>query len=204
MCGFTTTERLWYGSFLKLHGPCEFVHLCFQVFQHLPNVSFQDMPHLLQVLGIVGLALQSFARPLAVAQMIFQANLELAAGNVFGRKVEVASTQGYVLPYQLEQLPHAAHAGERPQVFRAVADDPPGKKDARERLVPDDDIRIGLVVLQFYIVSGTVMFDQRVFQQKGIMFRIRDGIFYMRNQGNEFLGLEVVGLPAEIGADALP
>lgn len=144
------------------------VHPLLQVFQHLAYVSLQYLSHLLQV-GIVFIVTKPLAGSLGVAQAIFQTNLVFTSGNVGGSKVQITGAQLYLL-HHFQQFFYLKHTRKGPYVFRSVPDKPTGKEHTGERFIADNHIRIGLVVLQCYVETWLKMFDQRVFQQEGIMF----------------------------------
>jgi hypothetical protein len=53
--------------------------------------------------------------------------------------------------------------------------EPSRADDPRKPLIQNADIRKGLIILQENVVLGLMGFNQVVFQQEGIKFRIGDG-----------------------------
>src|SRR3569833_903279 len=106
--------------------------------------------------------------------MVFQAYLVLAFTDLVLRKVELACPQLYITFYKIQQLPHLAHRSKGSQVFGAVIDLEAGEEYTGKRFIANDDIRVGLVVLQIDVELGLVLLDERVLQQKSILFRIHD------------------------------
>ena len=161
------------------------------------------MAHLLQVLGIIFGALQSLAGAFAVAQVILQAYLEFALGYIGGSQLQVATTECDIVLHQLQQLFYPAQPGKGAEVFRAIADNAAGKEYTGEVFVLNDDVGVGLIVLELYIEAGLVMLDEGIFQQKGIVLRICDRKIYGVDEGNKAAGLVVVYRFIEVRADAL-
>lgn len=55
----------------------------------------------------------------------------------------------------------------------------------------DDDGRVGLVVFEFDVVPGLVLFDQAVFQKQGVHFCGDDNELNVCDLLNEYLGFSV-------------
>ena len=66
-------------------------------------------------------------------------------------------------------------------------------------LARDADGRVGLSVLQKYVVTGIIFLYQRILQKQRILFGVDNGIGYVVNLAYQYLRLESVDLPVEIG-----
>ena len=73
-----------------------------------------------------------------------------------------------------------------PEILGAVLDLLPGEENPGKWLILYDDIRICFIVFQINIKQRLVLFDEGIFQKKGILFRIDDGKF---DFGNAFYQL---------------
>jgi hypothetical protein len=121
--------------------------------------------------------------------VVFQAYLEFLLLYVVICKVEFTGTQGDIVANKGKQFPNPAHGSERAQVFRPVGYDGAGKENAGEGLFFDNDIRIGLIVLKVDIIPGLKLFNEGVFQQKGILFGIYNGKFDVVDALYQLMGL---------------
>jgi hypothetical protein len=74
--------------------------------------------------------------------------------------------------------------------LRAVGDLLPGEEDPRKVFVLDDDIGVGLIVLQVDVEQGLELFDEGVLKQKSILFGVHYGKLYLPNPFYQFVGFE--------------
>jgi hypothetical protein len=64
---------------------------------------------------------------------------------------------------------HRAHIGEGAEVAGAVFNNMPGPENTGEGLGGDTDHRIGFAVLEVDVVLGSMLLDQGVFQEQGLV-----------------------------------
>lgn len=83
----------------------------------------------------------------------------------------------------------------RTEVTGAVLYHPTGQKHPRERLASHAYPRIGLGILEKYIVAGLILLDEVVLKQEGIRFTVNYGVTRIRNLADQHpgLGVEPVG-----------
>jgi hypothetical protein len=86
--------------------------------------------------------------------MKLEANFKLSFFNIALRQVKRACTQGNRLFYKFKQLPNFAYRRIRTKILRAVFNLLPGKKNPGKRLIFDNDVRVGFIVLQVNIKQG--------------------------------------------------
>ena len=90
------------------------------------------------------------------------------------------------------------HAGKRTQIFRAIANEPAGKKNTREVFFFNNDIRIGLIVFQVNVEPGLIVLDKRVLQQKSIMLGTGNGKLNAPDKLHQPAGFMVIYILVEI------
>jgi hypothetical protein len=97
----------------------------------------------------------------------------------------LASPQREESPHEVEVSVDDIGARIRPEVAATVVDDAPGPEYARVFLVRDPDGRVGLAVLQVYVVLRRVLLDQVVLEEEGLVFRLRQNPLERRGLGHE-------------------
>ncbi|MNR55784.1 hypothetical protein D3C85_1762330 [compost metagenome] len=86
---------------------------------------------------------------------------------------------------------HHPHGGIGPKVGRAVFHSISGPEYSWKRFFFNDNPGVGLIIFQHDIVSGLMFFNETVFQQPGINFRIYNGESDLPDFGNEYFGLAI-------------
>ena len=148
------------------------------------------------------MALCADARALAVLDVVFQADVELARGDVFGREGQMAGTERVEVLDELEQGVQRGNVAVGPEVGGTVAHDVPRLEDAGKVFVRHADGRIGLIVLQQHVVVGLVALDEVVLQQERVFFRVHHDILDVSDLAHQHGGLPALVVFAEIGIDA--
>ena len=74
-----------------------------------------------------------------------------------------------------EHFPHLSGGGEGTKVFRPVTDHPSGQEHPRKGFMPDNDERIGLVILQVDVEPRLEFLDEAVLKQQSVLFRRGNG-----------------------------
>src|SRR5690606_20997740 len=139
------------------------------------NFAIKDIPDVIQALFIIFLSLVSFTGSFAVSDLVLEANLKLPFTDVFFTECQVTRPQRVQFANGIHDGMHHADGGVGPEVSRPVPDELPCWKNPRKALVFDDNPGIRLVILEHDIISGLVLFDQAIFQEPGIDFRINNG-----------------------------
>ena len=135
------------------------------------EVAAEDVADRVHALVVVLLALFADARGLAVAHVVFEARAEFACVDVLLAQVVFAGADRMELAHDVEDGVHRLGRRIRPEVLRAVLDDVPGRMDAGEPLLADDDGQVGLVVLQLDVVPRLVLFDEAVLEEQRVHLR---------------------------------
>ena len=74
--------------------------------------------------------------------------------------------------------------------------------DAGEGLVADDDLGIGLVVLEKDVVAGLMFLDEGVLEDKGLSFGAHDDILDTADLAHQKAGLRAGYVALEVATDA--
>ena len=189
----------------EIHGLHRSMHLFFQPIRDHGNLTIQDIFDIGQILIIVFLGLVTFARPLAIADLIFQTDLVLPFGNILWGKVQVTGTQWKEFADHVQDDVHHPDRSIRTVILGSILDVLAGPEYSRKMLLFDDNPRIGLIILEHHIVAGLVFFDQVVFQQPGIDLRIHDGESDPVDLAHQHTGLAIqLGLVYKIGTYPIP
>lgn len=92
----------------------------------------------------------------------------------------------------------------RAEIAGTVMDHLPGQEHTRKGLPCHTYPRIGLGVLQQYVVARFILLDQVVLEEQGVGLTVNDGILDVSNLGYENPGLEIQAVFGhEILRDAL-
>ena len=189
---------------LEAQLPRRTFHLPFEILPHGAQIAAEHRDDQLHLPGVLLLTLQTDAGPLAVAQMVLQADRIASPGDLFGRKIEFARAQR---DHLADEVQHAALHHHRPvgtEVLRAVAQQRARGLHAGKRLAPHDDPRIGLVVLEQDVVTRLEALYQGVFEQQGIRLAPDDDVTDGGDLADQHPHLRAVLLRLhEIGRNAL-
>ena len=99
---------------------------------------------------------------------------------------------------EIEYSLHRHHVRVGAVVGAPFLVDGTGAEDTWEEFVGDADGRVGLAVFQQDIITWVVLLDERVLQQKCIFFCIHNGVTYVVNLADEYLGLKTIHLCVEV------
>ena len=149
-------------------------HLPLEVLPHGPQVAFQHRNDHLQQPSVLLLGLPSDAGPLAVPEVVLQADRVFAPGDRPGVEVEFAGAQRHHLADEIEHAVLHHHRTVGSEILRPVAREGPRGLHAGEMLPADHDPRIGLVILQQDVVTRLEGLYQRIFEQQGVRFATHD------------------------------
>ena len=191
------------GGLFKPHFGCRADHFRAQVFGRLPGVAAQQRRYQFDPFAVFGFALQTDARSLTVADVVFQADAVFAFGDRFRGEIQRTRAQTVDAAHQVEHRFLDIDRSVRPEIAGTVALAPPGGLYARKRFVADHDPRIGLVVLQQDIVPRLKTFDHAVFEQESLVLGCHDRVPQVgdpRDHHAHFGAL--VGFRRKIGIDA--
>ena len=168
------------------------------------EVAAQDGADGVDALVVILLALLADARGLAVAHVVFEARPEFACVDVLLAQVVFAGPNGVQLAHDVEHGVHRLGRSIRSEILRAILDDVPGRMDARETLLADDDGWVGLVVLELDVVSRLVLLDEAVLEEQRVHLGGHHDEPDVGNLLDEQPGLAVlVGLLAEVAGHPL-
>ena len=87
--------------------------------------------------------------------------------------------------------------------MRLIALSVTGDVDAGIFLRADLDIRIGLGVLELYIVLGRVLLDKHVFERERLDLRVADDVIEVLDETDHTRRLHRVVVTGEVGSDAI-
>ena len=179
-------------------------HLPFEVGAHGAQIAFEHRDGHVEQLPVLLGALRADARPLAVAQVVLQADGVPAARDRFGSEIERAGAQRDHLADEFQDAVLHRHRRVGPEVLRAVALQLARGLDAGEVLAAHDDPRVGLVVFEQDVVAGLQLLDERIFEQQGVGFAVDDDVADLDDLAHQHphLGGMLLVLH-EIGGDAL-
>ena len=179
-------------------------HLPFEVGAHGAQVAFEHRDGHVEQLPVLLGALRADARPLAVAQVVLQADGVPAARDRFGSEIERAGAQRDHLADEFQDAVLHRHRRVGPEVLRAVALQLARGLDAGEVLAAHDDPRVGLVVFEQDVVAGLQLLDERIFEQQGVGFAVDDDVADLGDLAHQHphLGGMLLVLH-KIGGDAL-
>jgi hypothetical protein len=92
-----------------------------------------------------------------------------------------AAPQGIIDPEKIQQSAGMHDGTVGPEVAGAVPDHPSGQEDSRKRLGAHAYPGISFGILQEYVVTRFVAFDEVILKQKCIGFTVYDRILYIRD-----------------------
>ena len=95
-----------------------------------------------------------------------------------------------------------AYIGVGAEALGAVACGASLDADPGEGLVVDDDLGVGLVVLEEDVVAGLVLLDQRVLENEGLGLATHDDVLYAAYLTHQEACLGALHLTLEVAADA--
>ena len=143
---------------LKAQFGGEVFHFLLHGLRHFCRIAFKNVATGGDVAQVLIVRLFSNARSLAAMYVVVQAYLIFAAFYAFLRDDSLAGTRLIELPAQVEQGVHCRHMAVRTEIGSA-ARAPPCLENARQVFVSNGNGRVGLVVLEQYVVAGFVAFD---------------------------------------------
>ena len=138
----------------------------------------------------------------AVLDVVFQAYFKFSFTNVFGCQGVMASPQRIEFLDEFQQRIHRWNVAIWTIIGGSVADDVSCLEDPWKIFVAYADGRVGLVVLQQYVVPRTIFLDEVIFEQKRIFFGFHDDVSYVCNLAYQDTCLAIRVFPVEIGRDS--
>jgi hypothetical protein len=133
--------------------------------------------------------------------MVLEADFVLAESYLVRREVEVAGADGVEVTYHRHGGVRHPHVGIRTEAYRAIVGRAALDTDAGEGFVADDDLGIGLVVLEQDIVAWLVLLDEGVLEDESFGLGAYDYILYTTNLAHQEAGLRAGDIPLEVAAD---
>ena len=130
--------------------------------------------------------------------MIIKTYLVFTFRDTFIRYGQIACSQSVKRAYQSQQIMCMHRRAVWTEVLGTVPHKTAGNGHPRKLLIAQTDPGIGLAVLQEDIVTGLILFDQIVLQEKCIRFRANHSMLYIRYSGNHDLRLAVQTAGTEI------
>ncbi len=177
------------------------MHLFGQGSHEFRGFAFQEVDDLGDHPVVRRFALQPLARSLAFVYVVVETDLEFFSPDLFIVEFQPATADLENRTEQVDNRAQLPRFGIGAEIGRAVMTHLSGEKYSRERLVRDDKIRIGLVVLEVDVVSGFEILYEIVFEDERFDFRGSDDHFdigYMADQ--DFCLAEEPVRVAKIGA----
>ena len=110
--------------------------------------------------------------------MVLEADFVLAESHLVRREVEVAGADGVEVTYHRHGSVCHPDVGIWTEAYRAILGRAALDTDTGEGFVADDDLGIGLVVLEQDIVAWLVLLDEGVLEDEGFGLRSYDNILY--------------------------
>ena len=140
-------------------------HLVLEVAKHLTGVAFQDFTGLKDVLLVVFIGLFAYARTHAFLNMVVEADLILTRLHALLGNGRHTGTRVIELLNEIKYGVHRPHMGVGTEVGAPFLVDGTGLEDAGQVFVGDADGRVGLAILQEYVIAGVVFLDEGVLQE---------------------------------------
>ena len=189
-----------HGRPLELQAFGGLLHAAAYRFDDAVGLTLQEQHHLIDDLGVLVPVYRADARSYAAVDVEVEARARVVARDGLG-----AGAVGEQLLQQVERAPHAARAGERPEVARAVVGHLARDVHLRKFLGNVDfDERVALVVFEARIVLGLPLLDEVALQDQRLLLGLRDYELEVLHPAHHVadLGHEVGGAP-EVRADAV-
>jgi hypothetical protein len=155
-------------GFFELHALGVVRHQLLEMPFHRAEIAPQHVLYLLDFVVVRCFRFEALAGALAVLDMVFEADLELATSNVLLRQTEVAGAQWEQLFYQIQNGFHPKLGSIWPEVRGAIPNDPAGEEDPWKPLILDAEVGIALAVFQHHVVRWLEALDERAFEQQGV------------------------------------
>ena len=188
--------------FLKSHLGGQLLHLLHEFGTYSARVSFEYLAHFGHTLHVVVAALQAHAWCLAVFYVVFQARLVFTSLDSLGRDRLPASPERIDAVDEFEHVVECAGVAEGSVVCSCTGYYLAGLEHSREVFVGDTHRRVGLVVLQQYVVAWLVAFYEVVFEQERIFVAGHNDVVYVAYLAHQYLCLPRCLRLEEVGAHA--
>ena len=178
--------------------PRTFLHPPLEVLDQRPGIALEYLNDGFGLRPVFLLGELPDARSGTPAQMVVQADLELALGYALAREGEPAGAEPVKGVDERQQVVGVHGRAVGAEVPGAVPDEAAGDRDAGERLVVQAYPRIGLAVLQENVVAGLELLDEVVLQQEGVRLRADHRMLDVSYLRDHDLSLAVQAVRAEI------
>ena len=126
---------------------------------------------------------QALTWTFALLDMVIEADLVLPGGDRFVGQVVIARSDHENVPYCLQRKSHGLYVRVRPKIAR-TGHFAAGDKNAGIQLLGNDNVRVGLVVLEDDVVPRLELLDKIGFEDEGFHFRRSHGQFDVVNLPN--------------------
>lgn len=184
---------------LKAHLLGSALHIVPNHAQELSRVAFQYLACRLHVGLIVLDRLLAYAASATVLYMVFEAGLVLPALYLLGTDIAATGARMVELLDEVEHGVHGADMGVRAEICAGVPVYLSCGEYPREILVCDADGRVGLAVLEEYVVARAVFLYESILEQQRVLLGVHHGVRDVHDFRDKHLGLESVHLLMEIG-----
>ena len=173
------------GGLLVLLRRREPLHLVGEEVDQLLRLPVQQLLDLADLRVVVLLRLVADARRGALLDVVVEARLELAGLDVALGEVERARAELEEVLDGLQDELHVLHVGVGAEVLRAVLFDAARGEDAREALVLDADVGVGLVVPEVDVVARLEALDEVVLEDQRLGLGVGDDDLDVLDLGDE-------------------
>ena len=188
--------------FLEAKLLAEAKHLLTIELDDVTEVPTQEARDLADVVRVVLGSLVADAGCLALLHVVLEADLVLALGDLVRGEVEVAGADRVEVAHHGYGGVCHADVGVRAEAHRAIVGGAALDADAGEGLMADDDLGIGLVVLEKDVVAGLMLLDEGVLEDKGLSFGAHDDVLDTTDLAHQKAGLRAGYVALEVATDA--
>ena len=188
--------------FLEAKLLAEAKHLLAIEVDDVTEVPTQEARDLADVVRVVLGSLVADTGRLALLHVVLEADLVLALGDLVRGEVEVAGADRVEVAHHGYGCVCHTYVGIRAEAHRAIVGGTALDADAGEGLMADDDLRIGLVVLEKDVVAGLMLLDEGVLEDKGLSFGAHDDVLDTADLAHQKAGLRAGYVALEVATDA--
>ena len=188
--------------FLEAKLLAEAKHLLAIELDDVTEVPSQEVRDLADVVRVVLGSLVADTGRLALLHVVLEADLVLALGDLVRGEVKVAGADRVEVAHHSYGGVRHTDVGVRAEAHRAIVGGAALDADAGEGLVADDDLGIGLVVLEKDVVAGLMLLDEGVLEDKGLSFGAHDDVLDTTDLAHQKAGLRAGYVALEVATDA--
>ena len=175
-------------EFKGFSGVC---HLLFVTLDDIACAALEQVHYLLRSGQIVLLADRPYAWAAAASYLEVQAGTVLAHEDALGIYLVLAGAQAVGLVEEVHQVARRQRRTVRPEIPPGALLHPAGDVNPGICVAGDAYPRIGLGILEEYVVLWLVLLNEVVFQQQGVSLGIYHGVLRVRYLGHKYAGFGV-------------